>query len=347
MKKLMIVSTNSVHLYNFIELIREEFDDILLVTDKVNPDYEGECSIVDFSISKFSAFISTSQHIRRTVLMFQPSIIHIHQANSIAFYTFRALKGLKIPTVLSAWGSDVLLTPQRGFLLRRMVKRNLSLANAITSDSIFMAEEIKRITDNRCAEILIANFGIDDVPYTFHLKEKMIYSNRLHESLYRIDCIINAFAIFISKPQNSDWTLVLAGKGSETEKLIKLVDNLGIGKNVTFVGWVDKIRNRELYGRASIFVSIPTSDATSASLLEAMSAGCFPVVSNLPANREWIINGKNGIIVENLKTDFFSDALLSDFELAADYNQKVISERASKSSSSNSFITLYRRLIGS
>jgi glycosyltransferase involved in cell wall biosynthesis len=346
MKKLLIVSANSVHLYNFIELVREEFDEILLVTDKINPDYSGKNVLVDFSISKLNSLFNTSKQIRKAVLKFEPSIIHIHQANSIAFYAFRALKGLKIPTVLSAWGSDVLLTPQRGFLLGRMVKKNLVTASAITSDSIFMAEEIKRLTDNRCAEILIANFGIDEIPYSFHSKEKMIYSNRLHENLYRIDYILDAFSIFISKPQNSDWRLVLAGKGSETEKLKELVGNLGIGKNVMFVGWVDKIRNRELYGRASIFVSIPTSDATSASLLEAMSSGCFPVVSNLPANREWIRQGKNGIIVENLKTDFFSDALLCDFEMAAVYNQKVISERASKSSSSKIFITLYRRLIG-
>ena len=43
-----------------------------------------------------------------------------------------------------------------------------------------------------------------------------------------------------------------------------------------------------LLGKASVYVSAPASDATSAALLEAMAAGVVPVVNDLPANREWV-----------------------------------------------------------
>ena len=31
-------------------------------------------------------------------------------------------------------------------------------------------------------------------------------------------------------------------------------------------------------------------------MLEAMAAGCTPIVTDLPANREWIENGVNGLL---------------------------------------------------
>jgi glycosyltransferase involved in cell wall biosynthesis len=38
-------------------------------------------------------------------------------------------------------------------------------------------------------------------------------------------------------------------------------------------------------------------DGTSVSLLEALASGAFPVVTDIPANREWITDGKNGFLV--------------------------------------------------
>ena len=35
----------------------------------------------------------------------------------------------------------------------------------------------------------------------------------------------------------------------------------------------------------------------SVSLLEAMASGAFPVVTDIPANREWICDRKNGMLV--------------------------------------------------
>lgn len=347
MRKLLIVSSGSVHVYNFISLIKDHFDEIFLITDSINADYKGQKIVVDFSISNLKSLFITPTRIRKTIETFRPSIIHVHQANSIAWHVFKAAKGFQIPTVLTAWGSDVLLTPKRGLFFKWMVKKNLLKADALTSDSAYMAKEIQDLTDHKCAEILIANFGIDELPQTGSKKQKIIYSNRLHEPLYRIDRIIKAFSAFISKPQNPDWKLVLAGTGSQTEKLKKLTVELGISNAVSFEGWVDRNRNTELYDRASLFVSIPASDATSVSLLEAMSSGCLPVVSNLPANREWIVHGENGYIVEDVDADFLSEAVHLDFEKAAGLNKKSISERATKAVSAKRFIDLYNKLLRS
>jgi glycosyltransferase involved in cell wall biosynthesis len=53
----------------------------------------------------------------------------------------------------------------------------------------------------------------------------------------------------------------------------------------------------DLLSRTDIYVSTSLSDGTSVSLLEAMACGAFPVVTDIPANREWIEDGNNGLLV--------------------------------------------------
>jgi glycosyltransferase involved in cell wall biosynthesis len=76
------------------------------------------------------------------------------------------------------------------------------------------------------------------------------------------------------------------------------------------------------------------SDTTSVSLLEAMACGLFPVVSDIPANREWIEDNKNGALVSPRDTDRLGKAIVEvwrDPELrrsAAIRNARIIEERA-------------------
>jgi len=92
-------------------------------------------------------------------------------------------------------------------------------------------------------------------------------------------------------------------------------------------------------------VSVPESDATSISLLEAMAFGCVPVVSDLPANREWIQNGVNGIIADNLDIDFITPALSLDQDKVRIVNTGLITEHGTKEANRRKFLQLYDRLL--
>jgi glycosyltransferase involved in cell wall biosynthesis len=67
-------------------------------------------------------------------------------------------------------------------------------------------------------------------------------------------------------------------------------------KNIEFLGGV----NEELLIRSlqssQIYISLSRSDGASISLMEAYSCGLFPILSDIPANQEWI-NNDNGILV--------------------------------------------------
>lgn len=336
-KKLLIIGSNTIHTYRYIQLIEEYFDDILLLTNKKNEDYNITSIEVDFRLGL--NILKSSKRIYNICKEFNPSIVHIHQANSYAFITLFALKNVSVPNVLSAWGSDVLVNPKRSFLFRWLLQYGLKNIDIATSDSLYMAHEMKNYSDN--LDVRIANFGID-IEGIKGVKEKIIYSNRLHKSLYNIDKIIKNFSIFVKN--NSDWKLVIAGTGDETKQLNHLAQKLSIEASVEFIGWVDSKVNNEMYQKASIYVSVPSSDATSISLLEAIASNCICFVSNLPANCEHIVEGISGYIEPNLDKIDFEKYLKINKDLLEDVNNRK-KQSYVKEFNKKIFLGIYNELI--
>jgi len=66
---------------------------------------------------------------------------------------------------------------------------------------------------------------------------------------------------------------------------------------IRFVGDVNHMHMPALLREHHLYVSTSPADTTSVSLLEAMAVGLFPVVTDIPANREWIVDGENGRLV--------------------------------------------------
>ncbi len=335
--KILVVGTCSPHVANHISRIRDENMSIEVISNGKKYFIENETvHLVDFSLSKFWNLIVTTSKIRRIIQRFQPDVIHIHQANSVAFYALLANRKIKTPTILTAWGSDILLNPKKSTILRWLVKFNLRNADFFTSDAVFMAEEMRKLVPEKSLDISICNFGVAPLPIDIE-KDKIIYSNRNHNPLYRIEEVILGFERFSKSKNGADWLLVIAGSGSETENLKNLVQNKGLNEKVSFVGFVNTFENFNYYAKARIFVSLPESDATAMSLLESMYYKCIPVLSDLPANREWVEDGVNGIIVNNLKDDFFNRALSLNQEEIGAKNKSIIIEKGTEQVSSEHF----------
>jgi glycosyltransferase involved in cell wall biosynthesis len=340
MKKLLVIGTDTIHTYNYIALIEDYFDDILLITDIIKKEEKVKAITADFSLKPANLF-KTPKRIKKIVEDFNPDVVHIHQANSVAFFSLLSGVSKKYPTVLTAWGSDILVVPKKSWLLKKMVQYNLNKAQYFTSDSQFMADEMM-VLNNKVKKVLIANFGINvevqDVP-----KENIIYSNRLHKPLYNIDQIIDSFADFAKVEE--EWKLVIGATGESTDALKAKVTKMKLEDKITFVGWVNKEVNASWYSKAKIWASIPDSDATSISLLEAMACGCIPVVSDLPANHEWVQDNVNGIIVAKTEENFFQRALQIDAEKAIEINKKRIEKDGLKSANKQKFINLYCEML--
>jgi L-malate glycosyltransferase len=91
---------------------------------------------------------------------------------------------------------------------------------------------------------------------------------------------------------------------------------------------LDATTQADWYARARWFVSLPQSDSVSVSVLEAMAHGCIPILSDLPANRELVRDGDNGLIVhDGLVIDTLEGLALRADEIAIE-NRAFIAEHA-------------------
>jgi len=335
-KKLLLIGSRSVHIYNYIKLIDGYFDEILLITNTKDKDNNINSIEVDFRLSFNIPF--SIKKIKNIINDFKPTIIHIHQANSYAFLTLFAYKK-NIPVVLTAWGSDILINPKNSFLYKKALEYTLKKVDIVTSDSLYMANEILKYYPGTNTKIV--NFGVE-IEADCEEKESVIYSNRLHNKLYNIDKIIYAFKNFVQ--DNKEWKLVLGATGNQTEKLKKLVSQLKLQDSVEFIGWVDSSVNNKMYQKAKIYISIPSSDATSISLLEAISCNCICFVSNLPSNCEHILDNINGFIETDLNNIDFEKYKTIDLNLLKSVNS-IRKNNYTKSINRKKFLQIYDSLI--
>jgi glycosyltransferase involved in cell wall biosynthesis len=298
-RPILVVGIGSPHVVRFVGGLLEAGQTVVLITDRPQPFLEIWPDLPVEAMDLSTRAWRTPGLIRAMIRRWRPWLIHSHQADSVSWHTVRAARGSRVPVVVTIWGSDVLATPQRSPLHRWMVRSTLLAAAGWTGDARILLDSAGLLVGRRAktkpqALILL---GIDRLQGAHpQSKDRRILSCRLHRPLYRIDRIIQAFA---SLPdEQSDWVLEIAGDGDETPGLMKLARELGVADRVEFVGFLDQAQLQESYRRSAVFVSFPLSDGTSVSLLEAMASGCLPVLSNLPANREWIVDALNGLLVD-------------------------------------------------
>ncbi len=103
------------------------------------------------------------------------------------------------------------------------------------------------------------------------------------EPVKRHDVMIEAFAALRTKlPSDVPVTLVLAGDGSWADQVAGWVAEAGLDEHVRLLGWTDDPLS--VLMASDIFTLSSDSEGTSISLLEAMSTGLCPVVTDVGGN---------------------------------------------------------------
>lgn len=120
-----------------------------------------------------------------------------------------------------------------------------------------------------------------------------------------VDLLVRAFAE-LTTITNQSIKLCLVGEGELKRSLIGLVKELGIEKNVCFVGYVPHDRVPQLHSITDIFVlpSIPQRhniEQFPNALLEAIASGLPCVVFDIPAGfKDYIQDSINGIMIKDI-----------------------------------------------
>lgn len=329
-KRMLIVGNpKSIHTIRLSRFFEENY--------QVNLIDEG----IDFS---FRNFFSALRQTKTILSKLSPDILVLYQLNLTAFVATLANRRKKIPAFAIGIGSDILTMPKKGWAYKAMLKYILKHSQAYNAGSPYLLEQMQKYCP-KPSEILLANLGIN--PIQPIEKEKIVFSNRLHSPLYRIDKVIKAFAKFVSKPEFADWQLVVAATGKEKE-FQQLSQSLGIEDKVKFVGWLSQKENAEYYAKSKIYISLPKSDSFPISLMEAMSGECLCIVSDLPAYKGIMKNNENCLVVSDLeieKADYIEKVLQLDTPSILKQNKTFVDSYADIEKNKEKFISTAENLV--
>lgn len=275
-----------------------------------------------------AAVLRTLPRLARWLRGVRPDWVHAHYLTSHGTLAWlaRAVCGVPGRIVGSAWGSDILVAPEQSAALRWLTRRVLRACTVTTSDSQHMA---KRMRVLGAREVMTFPFGLDALPPVPAQKDDgLFFANRGLEPIYAPERVIDVFAAIAY--QRPGARLVVANDGSLRPALERQVAEAGLAARVRFTGRLDAATQARCYADARWYLSLPRSDSVAVSVLEAMAYGCIPILSDLPANRELVRDGDNGLVLAEgaLPGDAALQALSQRAESIAGDNRAWVAEHA-------------------
>ncbi|HEY9405353.1 MAG TPA: glycosyltransferase family 4 protein, partial [Pyrinomonadaceae bacterium] len=173
-------------------------------------------------------------------------------------------------------------------------------------------------------------------------------SNRNHEPLYNVACVLRAFSLV--QKRYPEATLTVVGDGSERAALEQLARELGL-RHTKFTGRVEQERMPEFYDAADIYLNAPNIDNMPGSIIESYASG-LPVVTTDAGGIPYILrDGETGMLVRRDDHAALAAAairLLEDDELAARLTANAHAEcrKYSWDAVRREWLKLYRELAG-
>ncbi len=204
------------------------------------------------------------------------------------------LSGVR-PYVVYVVGSDILLAD---WLQKRISKVTLAAAEVVVANGKYLASKTLELVPN--ANLTALYMGADIERFSFSERSAdspTFVCTRGFLSVYDNATIIRAFGSLGNIP--SDLAVSFLSSGPLLTESIALADQLIAPSwrgRMVFSGGVSDTAIKDALQSASYYLSASLSDGASSSLLEAMACGLFPIVSDIPANREWITHEKNGLL---------------------------------------------------
>ncbi len=281
---------------------------------------------------RFRYLLSVPQ-LNRVIEDFRPNVLNPHFIPNYGLMAVMARHNL--PIYLSVWGSDLLVVPRSSGLKGAITGSILRKAHGIHVDAFLMAEILVQQFKLPGYLIDIFPFGVDDVflkrEVRFILPENGMWTVVSHR---RLDPDMSPMTVLMAAERLKEQPVrfVMASDGSLRPELERYAAQKGL--NVRFTGRLPLNELVELLSSAQIWVSASLTDSTPVSLLEAMALGLFPVVSNLPAVREWVIDGANGLLFWPDDPDGLAKAILQAIQTpellqhAVQFNRKIVERKA-------------------
>jgi glycosyltransferase involved in cell wall biosynthesis len=285
--------------------------------------------------------VSMTWHLRRVLQKIRADVLTTLYGGTFALAAYLSMFR---PYTVYAVGSDILIG---GWVKKSISRVSLSAASIVFSNGHNLAKKTKEVAP--LATVLPLYIGTDTALFTPGIRKPSpitIVCSRGFMPIYNNELLIRALSLMPEALPN--YETIFAGPGPDLEKARALADQLlspAQRRNVQFLGGVSRAVLANLLSQAHIYVSVSRSDGASFSLTEALSCGAFPILSNIPANQEWIDwKRSNGILVPSDDPGELALALaraIGDENFrrhAGEHNRRLVLQRADLKSNMATFI---------
>ncbi len=250
--------------------------------------------------------------LKRVIRRVKPDLIHAGPIQTCAFLA--VLSGFR-PLLTMSWGFDLMQDAERNAWWRWVTRFTLRRSTFFTSDA--------RVTCDRAVaygmdpgRTTVFPWGVDlrhfkPAPAAARRgssKAFVLFCNRSWEPRYGVDVLARAFVKVVQG--GAPVSLLLLGGGSQARQIQQILMSGGALDRVQFGGQVPQADLPRWYRMADLYISPSHVDGSSVSLMEALACGVPALVSDIPANQEWVSEGGNGWLFPDGDADALAGRIL-------------------------------------
>jgi glycosyltransferase involved in cell wall biosynthesis len=366
-----ISNPNLIHTRRWISWFAQHGHTVCLLADVPLKEDWSDVLVIDLSkifYARFIRFPIWTVWLRSFLREWRPDILHAHRINSAGWMA--AASGFH-PYVVTPWGTDIFVQPQHSLIARLLAWYTLRHADLITTISHAMDVQATQL-GARTNTLRRVQFGVEldtfkpgiatstdnlDLRRSLSLPEnaRVVLSPRAVTPLYNLDIIMKSIPLVRERVPEAIFIFLDYNTDSDYKRQLDIISReLGLD---AFIRWLPPTRSRsemaKLYRISELVVSVPSTDGTPVSVLEAMACGKPAVCTDLLPLREFITNGENGWLVPVRQTSPLAEAilqLLAQPEQANEFGRrasKVVAEKANSEVEMQRMEAIYQQLAAS
>lgn len=289
-------------------------------TSRTYKEAEGQVTVYRIgsltTIRKFATF-RIPRHldaVKKIISDIQPDIIHVMTPGAVGDTAIHVGKKQKIPligtghviaeNILIMFRLPKYIESMAGYLIMKQITHTYQKLDLLTVPSPAAAKLYKRYGLKIPIEVIsnglyLEHFGHvsekekEALKKKYHLPDKpiIIYVGRLDKEK-KVDVLVTAVSLL----KDTNFQLLIAGKGAEKETIHRLVKKLGLKDHVTFLGYLPDGELPVLYSIATVYAMPSDAELQSISTMEAMATGLAVIGANAIALPNLIKNGVNGYL---------------------------------------------------
>jgi len=267
-----------------------------------------------------SAFLDTfvgvkwrSKMLQRTIRKVKPQILHFHEMQHSA-YIFNSISdkisNKNIKKIVSSWGSDLVIYSKIGSSLSpegaqntnhvKQISHLLGWADILTAEreSEFLDATRLGFSGDFFAPIYttvgmnIPDLNLNPGPVPSH-RSQLIIKGYQHDAGRALNAL-EAISRCLAEVKNFQIAIYSA---SESVKIQAELMAFETGLNIRIIPTVTHKELLSEFAKSRVYIGLSTSDGLSTSMVESMSAGCFPIQSENSSASHFLTPGESGFIV--------------------------------------------------